>query len=449
MIVDISVAAIASIVALLIVVVISCVNEDLNVGFLGIGFAIVVGGIWGDMSGAKVMASFPVGLFMILVGVTFLFGMAQTNGTMEKLTAYSVRLCKSNIALVPVVIYVLTTFVTTIGPGNIAGTALMAPVAMAIAARVGIPAFLMTLVVVGAANGAAFSPFAPTGVISNGIIAKMAPALGLTDLSGLAWKVHFNSEMAQGLVNIGGFLILGGWTWMRNQKGSNVDIDDIAPKPEPFNKNQIITLASVAMLILLVILPGLPATKDFFNASAKALCSNVGSVAFILAGIMMLVGAGDSEKAVKQVPWGVIMMVCGVSVLIDVMDKAGGLNALVQMLGAISNPVTINGWLGLITGLISAYSSSSGVVMPMFLPMVPGLIAEVGGGDPIALISSIDVGSHLVDTSPLSTLGALCIACAGEHEDKGVLFRKLLIWGLSMAVVSGIVCYVFFGLLGF
>lgn len=86
--------------------------------------------------------------------------------------------------------------------------------------------------------------------------------------------------------------------------------------------------------------------------------------------------------------------------------------------------------------------------MPMFLPMVPGLIKEIGGGDPIAMISSIDIGAHVVDTSPLSTLGALCIACAGEHEDKGKLFRKLLIWGLSMSVVGAIVCYIAFGVLG-
>ena len=150
-----STAAIASIVALGIVVAISCVNEDLHVGFLGIAFGIIVGGLFGNMNGAAVMRLFPVSLFMILVGVTFLFGMAQTNGTMEKLTAYSVRVCKGNTAIVPLIVFLLTTFVTTIGPGNIAGCALMAPVAMAIATRIGMPAFLMTLVVVGAANGAA------------------------------------------------------------------------------------------------------------------------------------------------------------------------------------------------------------------------------------------------------------------------------------------------------
>ena len=85
--------------------------------------------------------------------------------------------------------------------------------------------------------------------------------------------------------------------------------------------------------------------------------------------------------------------------------------------------------------------------MPMFLPMVPGLV-ELTGGDPIAIITSINVGAHLVDTSTLSKLGALCIASAGEQEDKSKLFRKLLIWGLAMSVVSGIVCYFFFGVLG-
>lgn len=450
---EISMAAIMSIVALVIVVIISCVNEDLNVGFLSIGFAIIVGGIWGGLTGAKVMESFPLSLFMILVGVTFMFGMAQTNGTMEKLTSYSVRLCKGNTALIPLIVYALTTFVTTIGPGNIAGCALMAPVAMAIAARVGMPAFLMTLIVVGAANGAAFSPFAPTGIISNGIIAKMAPGLGIPaeQLNSLAWKIHFNSELAQGFVNIGGFFVLGGWAWIQKQRGASLNIDELAPKPEPFNKHQWLTLAMVFVLIIMVVLPGLPAFKPFFKANVwlANMLSNVGTVAFILSGVLMLAGSGDSKASVKVMPWGVIMMVCGVSVLIDVMDKAGGLNAMVKMIGAISNPTTINFFLGLIPGIISAYSSSSGVVMPMFLPMVPGLIKEIGGGSPIAMISSINIGAHLVDTSPLSTLGALCIACAGEHEDKAKLFRNLLIWGLAMSVVGAVVCYVFFGLLGF
>ena len=447
---DISLPALVSILALVILVGISCVNEDLNVGFLGIAFGIIVGGVFAGTPASKVMNAFPLSLFMILVGVTFLFGMAQTNGTMEKLTAYSIRACKGNTALVPIIIYILATFITTIGPGNIAGCALMAPVAMAIASKVKMPAFLMTLLVVGACNGAAFSPFAPTGIISNGIIAKCAPELGIPAdyLNTLAWKIHFNSTIAQGFVNIGGFFVMGGLKWIREQKGAALDIDELAPKPEPFNAAQKTTLLLVAILIILVVVPGLPGVKGTLPKYITNMLSNVGSISFVLSIILMLTGYADSKAAVKVMPWSVIMMVCGVSVLIDVMDKAGGLNFLVEVMASVAGPTTICFWTAFVPAVISAYSSSSGVVMPMFLPMTPGLV-ELTGGDPIAIISAIDVGSHLVDTSPLSTLGALCIASAGEEEDKGVLFRKLLIWGLSMSIVSGIVCYVFFGLLGF
>ena len=418
---DISLPALMSILALVILVGISCVNEDLNVGFLGIAFGIIVGGIFGDTTAAKIMNAFPLSLFMILVGVTFLFGMAQTNGTMEKLTAYSIRVCKGNTALIPIIIFLLSDFLTTIGPGNIAGCALMAPVAMAIAGKVRMPAFLMTLLVVGACNAAAFSPFAPTGIISNGIIAKVAPELGIpaTDLDALAWMVYFKSTIAQGFVTVVGFLVMGGAKWLKEQKGASLDIDELAPKPEPFNAAQSTTLAIVAILVLLVVVPGLPGIKGTLPKMLTNMLSNVGSISFVLSIVLMLTGYGDSKAAVKVMPWSVIMMVCGVSVLMAAFVPA----------------------------VLSAYSSSSGVIMPMFLPMTPGLV-ELTGGDAISIISAINVGSHLVDTSPLSTLGALCIAAAPEYEDKGVLFRKLLIWGLSMSIVSGIVCFVFFGVLG-
>ena len=86
--------------------------------------------------------------------------------------------------------------------------------------------------------------------------------------------------------------------------------------------------------------------------------------------------------------------------------------------------------------------------MPMFLPLVSGLAKAVPSADAVAIISSINIGSHLVDTSPLSTLGAPSIACAGVHEDKQKLFKKLLVWGLSMAIIGALACLLFFGNLG-
>ena len=83
------------------------------------------------------------------------------------------------------------------------------------------------------------------------------------------------------------------------------------------------------------------------------------------------------------------------------------------------------------------------MVLPAFLPLVPGLAAELPGSSPIAIAMSMNIGGHLVDVSPLSTIGALCMAGAAG-DDSRTLFNKLLAWGLSMAVVGAVLCYVLF-----
>ena len=79
---------------------------------------------------------------------------------------------------------------------------------------------------------------------------------------------------------------------------------------------------------------------------------------------------------------------------------------------------------------------------------VRSLIERLGGGDAMAIVSSMNVGAHLVDVSPLSTTGALCLAAAPFGSDNRALFNKLLAWGLSMTIVGSLICWVFFGLLG-
>jgi Mg2+/citrate symporter len=143
----------------------------------------------------------------------------------------------------------------------------------------------------------------------------------------------------------------------------------------------------------------------------------------------------------------VIVMVCGISVLIGVLEKSGGMDLFTSALAALATPDSINGSLAFITGLISTWSSTSGVVLPAFLPTVPALVAKVGGGDPLAVELSINVGSALVDVSPLSTLGALCIATVRDGAESRRLFRQLMIWGLSMAVVGATLAQLFAGAL--
>lgn len=149
----------------------------------------------------------------------------------------------------------------------------------------------------------------------------------------------------------------------------------------------------------------------------------------------------------KRVPWGVIVMVCGVTVLIAVLEKTGGMDLFTSMLAKLASPATINGVVAFVTGLISSWSSTAGVVLPTFLPTVPSLVEKVGGGDPLAVALSINVGSAMVDVSPLSTLGALCVATVADPAQAKVLFRQLLIWGLSMSVVGAVLCQLLAGIL--
>jgi hypothetical protein len=108
---------------------------------------------------------------------------------------------------------------------------------------------------------------------------------------------------------------------------------------------------------------------------------------------------------------------------------------------------TIHGFAAFVTGVVSIYSSTAGVVLPAFLPTVPGIIKKLGGGDPMPLVSSMLIGAHLVDVSPLSTTGALCIAAAAPGTDVRQLFRWMMAWGVSMAVVAAVGCYLVFGVL--
>lgn len=138
-------------------------------------------------------------------------------------------------------------------------------------------------------------------------------------------------------------------------------------------------------------------------------------------------------------------MVCGVTVLIAVLEKTGGMELFTGMLARLATPATLNGTMAFVTGLISSWSSTSGVVLPTFLPTVPGLVQKVGGGDPLAVALSINVGSAMVDVSPLSTLGALCVATVSDPVEARTLFRQLLLWGLSMSVVGALLCQLLAG----
>jgi di/tricarboxylate transporter len=409
--------AYVSLAALVLAILVSCFTE-LNVGILALALAWVVGVYLGGMSLNEVTAGFPVSLFLTLAGVTLLFSQAQLNGTLDRIAHRAVRVCRGNAGVIPMMFFMLAAALASLGPGNISTAALLAPMAMAVAGRAAIPAFLMIIMVGNGAQAGSLSPFAPTGVIVNGLMDKIG-------LAGNEWHTYWTNLAAHALVAFGAYFLFGGLTLFRSSQ-----VFTIEQKPEDIEleTRHWITIVVIGTLLVGVLL---------FDV-------NVGMGALAAAVILAILGAADHKAAVKNMPWSVIVMMSGVTVLISLMEKTGGLDLFTAGLAALATPTTITGVIAFVIGLISVYSSTSGVVLPAFLPTIPGLITRLGGGDPVSIATSMNVGAHLVDLSPLSTTGALCLAGVSPSENVRSVFNKLLAWGLSMTIVGAIICYVFF-----
>ena len=400
--------------ALAIAVVVSCVSE-LNVGVLSIVLAWIVGVYFGGLRIDELIRGFPTQLFLTLVGVTMLFAQAQINGTLDKIAHGAVTLCRGNTALIPVMFFVLACAIASLGPGNIATAAMFAPMAMATAYRAGISPFLMAIMVGMGAQAGSLSPVAPTGIIVNNLMTKIG-------LPGHELWTYTTNLAAHAAIASGGYLLLGGWRLF----GRTYEAEPAAAEETRFDSRNWITIAGIVGVMLVVLV-------------GKA---NIGMAAFGGAALLAILRVADHEQAVRKVPWSTVLMVTGVTVLIALLEKTGGLDLFTAFLARFSTANTLTGFVAFVTGAISVYSSTSGVVLPAFLPTIPGLVASLGA-DPLSVAASMNIGAHLVDMSPLSTTGAVCLAAIVTQEDVRPTYNKLLAWGMSMTVVGAIGCYLF------
>ena len=411
--------AVASLVALLVAIALSLTSR-INIGVVSIVFAWLIGTYVAGWKVDQISAGFPSTLFLTLVGVTLLFALADSNGTLERLANRSVRLAHGNARAIPVILFLIAFILSSIGPGSISTVALLAPLAMAVGTRAGVSRFLVALMVANGANAGNLSPISAVGVIAN---SKMAEA----GIGGHEMKVWLANFVAHALVAAAAYVA---WGRTLSRGDAAIPASDRMPMPK-LDRRHWVTITVIGVWIVAVVGFGF----------------SVGLAAFAAATMLVLVRLGDETVAVKQVPWGVIVMVCGVTVLIAVLEKTGGMDLFTTMLARLASGSTVNGMVAFVTGLISSWSSTAGVVLPAFLPTAPGLVQKLGGGDALAVALSINVGASMVDVSPLSTLGALCVATVTDPAEARELFRKLLIWGLSMSVVAAVLCQLLAGML--
>lgn len=415
--------ALLALLALVVIIAISAIRTDLNTGVLAVTFAYIVGVYFAGLSVHTVSTYLPEHLVLTLIGVTLLFGMAQQNGTLDRLAGFAIRAAHGKPVLLPFIFFVLTFILSAIGPGNIAAVALLAPIGVAVAVNSGVSPLVMSIMICTGANAGAFSPVALTGIVNVGLMSQ----IGISDPS-TTMRIFLLVAALQAVSALAAYFIFGGYR-IRSRLVTGQTVED--SPVQPIETRHVITLFAIAALVIGVVV---------FNVAVV-----IG--AFVLAGLLALFKVGDAEVGLQHLPWGVIFLVAGISILVGLLETTGSLDLATQFIASYSASGAVNAVLAFTTGLISIYSSSSGVVMPAFIPMLPGLIQALGGGNLTDMIIAVDVGSHLVDVSPLSTLGALCLAAVPEGVNKSVLFRRLLFWGVSMSVAGAILAFVFLDLL--
>jgi Na+/H+ antiporter NhaD/arsenite permease-like protein len=385
------------------------------VGVAALALAFGLGLFVPGLRAEAVAGAFPASLFLTLLGVTLLFAATEANGTLARVARRAVRLARGDARVVPWLLFAVAFGVSAAGPGAIPSVALVAPLAAAVATEMRFPPFLGALFVANGANAGNLSPLSAVGIIAN---SRMAEA----GLVGHEAKVFAANALAHVLVSVAAY---AAWRFRRP-----VTAEPCAPAAlpaEPLDFRQRLTFVVIAAWALGAVIMRLP----------------VGLSALAAVVVLLACRAADEAATLRVVPWGAVLMVSGMSTLVSLVEKTGGMELFSGLLARLATPATVNGAMAFVTGLISTWSSTSGVVLPAFLPTVPGLLARLGGGDPLALSLSINVGSSLVDVSPLSTLGALCVAAVENPATARSLFRRLLAWGLSMTLVGALLCQLF------
>ena len=409
--------ALLSLLFLLLAIFLGFVRK-MNTGLLCIAFALVLGRMSG-VSDAVIMKGFNSSLFIMLLGVTYLFSMAQINGSLDLLAQKVIALAGRRVYLIPVIIYVFSIVLAALGPGSVPTMAIMMVFSMSLAAEMKIsPVLLSTLTVLGACAGG-LSPLAATGIIG----ANLCAEFGLTGIE--------NDFLLNGVFSFTVYAVIV-YVWLGGYKLRAAE--DVGEKVIPsFNRKQLLTIAGIVAMVFMVML----------------LHINVGLVSFAVAAVLSFLRVSEEAKAIRHIPWNTLLLITGVGVLMQLIIDLGGINILSAALVSIMSAKSAAAVMGLTSGIMSWFSSSSGVVMPTLLPTVPHIAQQLGGVNELELASSITTISHVAAISPLSTGGALALAAyasvanANQKQQQN-LFMKM--FGVSALGVSVLCVFSYFGM---
>jgi di/tricarboxylate transporter len=425
------------------------------------------------------MAGFPAELFLTLVGITYLFALAQNNGTIDWLVRLAVRAVGGRIAAIPWVMFAIAALLTAVGAVSPAAVAIIAPIALGFAAKYGINPLMMGLMVIHGAQGGGFSPISIYGGITNKIVQKAG--LPISELTTAFVSLGVNFGVAVLL-----FVMFGGLKLMRQQKpggaglgmpmggfGTQVAVAAQGPQiyddaeGESMTEEKLTRNRSPEALTSVNIggagaTPGAtpvaaPATEDapvtmqqmatVFGLIALAVATlvyklDIGFVAITIGLLLSIMAPQVQKRAIGQVSWPEVMLIVGVSTYVGVMEKMGTISFVGTSVASLTSPLMVALLLCFVGAIVSAFASSTAVLGSLIPLAVPFLSAGTGV-DPIGFIAAMAVASTIVDVSPFSTNGALVLANA-QDVDRDRFYKQILGYSGIVVVVGPFLAWLVF-----
>ena len=374
---------IISLIALLTAIIIGFVR-NVNVGILCMGFSMVLGLVFG-LDAKEILSGFSSSLFIQMVGITYLFAIINSNGTLELLARKMVGLVGKKKALIPFVMYILGFLICAVGPGAIPSLAIIPVIAIPVAISAGINP-IMTAIIgdLGVMSGR-MSPLTP----ESAVVRELMEEQGLT---GNTIPIMISLTITAPIVAVLVYIYYKGWKVEKREDKT----EEALPK---FNGKQWLSLAGLLILAVGVL---------FFSW-------NVGLTGFLAGSVLIVLGCGEEKKAIKGIPWNVILMVLGVGILMNVISLSGGIDIMVAGLEKIMGHRTAAMIMAITAGFMSFFSSGLGVVFPTLIPTASGLASGLGVGA-VELVSVIVIGGTVSGFTPISTTGALIMAGVAQQE---------------------------------
>ncbi|WP_407475660.1 SLC13 family permease [Acinetobacter baumannii] len=403
-------------------------KTKINIGFFTIAFAYLIGCFGMGLKPSEVIELWPVKIFFIILSVTLFYNFALANGALEKLASHLLYKCRKFPQFLPLAIFFAATIIAGLGAGFYTVLAFMAPITLLLCKKTNMNMIIGGMTAnYGALAGANFM------TSQSGIIFR-----SLMENTGISSQTAFSYSSGIFILTlIIPIAVLGIYT-LWNRKSNSIVIED--QKPEPFDKKQkqsiflIILMMSIVLVfpILHLVFPDVK-TISFLNSKI-----DIAFLAITFSLISLLMKLADEKKVIALVPWGTLIMICGVGMLIALGVKLGIITTLSEWL-ANNVPVwVIPVLLCLISAIMSVFSSTLGVVAPTLFPIVPAL-ALTSGLNPLVLFICIVVGAQSTAISPFSSGGSLIMASAPADIDKTKFFNQLLFKAIPVGVIAALI----------